>query len=328
MTAFALLVLVCAGLLTVDRTNLLDNDNYLNYFRLSGPDQWAQLFVNSSNLSGYLTIFTEEIVWRLYTFLCSLIFDEENSVVVTTILISTLLFAACARTNNALIAFGLWVVYPIGLATLGLYQIRQGLAFSIFAFFMSRNRVVLGALLAAGIHTTFVVPLIAILALKFTFRLEKYTVAASTGAIALAFFIASAGEYLFLNFGGRRIGQYDTSIGAESASFAIFAAMLTIVYFLNFIRLSKDEASKLGYYSSYLGMFTSAFILISFFIFPLGTSRVGYFAYLFLMFIFSSRGAFRSESGNFRFVHFANWGILCAFAYIVIKGIINYAPYA
>ena len=67
---------ICAGLLTIaitiyllsmDRAQLIDNDNYINYFRFSGFNYWTDIFSwQGDSFLFFSRFFTEEVGWRFW----------------------------------------------------------------------------------------------------------------------------------------------------------------------------------------------------------------------------------------------------------------------
>lgn len=326
-----LTLILCISVLTlltvIDRTNLLDQQNYIQYFRFSHPDYWNGLFRDNNTIGMLASLFTEEFVWRLYTWGLSIFFTPETSVVLTTLLVSSLVFRAFLNVDKPLLGFALWMLLPLALATMGLFQIRQGLAFAVFSYGVIRNKTVLSAILSAGIHATFSLVLIAVIAF-WTFSLfSRARIAAMVLGTTLALCLAIIGESLFLNFGGRRVQYYDVQSGATSLNFVISFTILFVFYCLHFSKSFKEKRADFDHILTFLGLFFSAFSIISFFIFPLGTSRVGYLPYVFSIFVLSQKNIILATDGKIHTIQVWNYITLLLFGFLIFTGFLVYNPY-
>lgn len=309
----------------VDRKFVLDNYNYQNYFRYSDPSHWLNYFQQENFTLFFASLFTEEFIWRLYTLALSRILDPDQAIVFTTMLSSLLISIACLRLDRPLAGFLLWVFVPIGLSVVGFYQIRQGLAFSIFFYGLTRGRPLLSIIIAAGIHTTFflLLPVVIFRSVPLFYRSRALFVFM---LIASSVSFAAVGEYFFANFGGRRSEQYDILDGAGSINFAIGGFIIFTCHSLNLL-ISHKRTSVLYETAAACGAFVASFTLISFLIFPIGTSRVSYFWYLFLIIVLSRRGAFFLPGFRLGVVQGWNWITLLFVAQQSLKWFLIYDPY-
>ncbi len=283
----ALLFFAIVWLLNVDRSRLLDFYSYADYFLYSHPDSWRHIFeVRDTGPLASAVYFTEEFIWRLYTWLLGSFLSPELAVSVTMCLISTLIFFAARKTDRPVAAFLLWILIPVGISIVGLYQLRQGLAFAVFAMLATQSRPILGSLMAASIHSTFafIVPACLLLQAKDNlpgvFRRLPDTLIATT-LIVSAVVTATVGVFLFENYGGRRVATYDpTQTSATSIFYAVGMAIFAAHYLA--LLLSSKQKSETCYLRApaAAGLFIATFCAASFFIFPLGTMRFGYLPFL------------------------------------------------
>lgn len=329
LMAFLLVLLVLSALATIDRTNLLDNHNYINYFRFSYFDTWDGFSSSRGQIAGIIALFVEEIGWQVYTEICAFVLEPGSAVVFTTLLITSLVFATALRTDHPLIFCVLWVLLPTALMTIGLYQIRQGLAFSILAYGISRKWPITAAVLASSIHITVLLLLVALLTLKLTSIISKKRLAFLVVILALALLLSQIGNMLFAVYGGRRVEIYDPHSSTASINFVISLVIVFAFYYVNLLRLSRNDTQKdsLEYLFAFLGIFVAAFAIYSFFFFPLGTSRISYFAYTFMIFVFSTKNAFITPKGGVGAIQAWNWATLVFIAYTSASTFRQFNPY-
>ncbi|MGZ5486331.1 MAG: EpsG family protein [Nitrososphaeraceae archaeon] len=166
---FLLSAFLIVFVLSVDRTDLLDNDNYIEYFSNSSLLQDFFQKISTEPLAHAILLFlSEEPVWLLYAQTVSSILNPTLSVYFTVLLLNGIIIYSCSKFEHKLFGLLLWTLLPVGVVCMGLYQIRQGLALSIFMlFFVRRWNLTFGALIAAMIHTTFIIPLMAFSLLLF-----------------------------------------------------------------------------------------------------------------------------------------------------------------
>lgn len=285
-----LFLLTIAFLLTVDEQRLLDYSSYIDYFYNSSPDYWWYIFdVKGSGPLAYSVYFTEELVWRLYTWVLGYLTSPEIAVAFTMCLISGLLFFGAQKTERPIVFFLLWICIPVGLHVTGLYQLRQGLAFAIFALFVTRDRPIAGSLLAASVHSTFVLIVPAMLLLRGNDVLGRTIKPLPRAFVPVALIVSAVaftaiGGFAFANFGGRRVAAYDVM---ETTATSIFYALGMMILAAHYLLITLNTKQKNDH--SYLrmtaagGLLGSVFCAVSFFAFPLGTMRFGYLPFLFLV---------------------------------------------
>jgi hypothetical protein len=282
-----LALLVACYALLIDRTFLLDQQNYLEDFAEAATLNWAQAMFNDPSLLRAIIVqtFSEEILWQVWATLLGTLFDPTTAVLITVCLLNLFVIAAAERTPGPTLALVLWFALPVGLCVVGLIQLRQGFAFGVMLFFALRlRRPILGTLIAAMLHTTFVVAFVFVVVER-VFR-SRPPVVALAAAVLVAFTGAYAGSVLFDMFGGRRVLTYSVNEGATSINY-VYGGILCIlpsVYWLLTSRRQELHAEGPALNSlAVIHIGATAFVAISFFIFPLGTGRVGYLSYLLLI---------------------------------------------
>jgi hypothetical protein len=281
-----LLVLICVLYpLLLDRRGMIDNDNYVDYF-INGRDlAWISLFSQAGSLMEFFVrLWTEEILWLLWTTVVGNLMSPEAGVYFTVAVLNALVAASLRDCRNRSLALALWILMPLGFAVVGTYQIRQGLALAVWLYLgVRRGRLVTGSLVAAMIHTTF--GLLAVLSLIATRReLSAKVRLAILGVVCVI--LALLGEALFQMYGGRRIEAYLQS--EEEVLTTNFLIGLFVLMSLPMVLcLSKD--TRLGgtlrergvlqdYQILYLGLMF--FLVASFLFFPIGNYRLPYLAWL------------------------------------------------
>lgn len=275
IVSFILLAIVA----TTNRSGMLDNDNYLNYFRETDLNWFLNFFSSQKdNIALFFSLFTEELLWRVWALTLGFFFFEDQSVLITVLLLNFLVVIALSKTSRPLFGILLWVLLPPALATVGTFQIRQGFAFSIMLYMtLSLKRPFLGYLVAASIHTTFAIILVYALLLN----VSKYP----GPRLLVIYLIVSllltlAGNQLFHDYGGRRAEQYSIQEGSDSINY-IFGALICSVPSLIYLIQSKIKVTVISELAAiHIGCIF--FIVMSWFFFPIGTSRNGYFGLLFL----------------------------------------------
>lgn len=289
--AAALLFLVMAAMLiAMDRSTLLDNDNYIEYFR-------GDRFLYISNLlredlsieTLVLFLFSEEFIWLVFTRIFSEVFSPEASVYILALMVNLFIFLGCLKTDKPIVAAILWVVMPVGFAVIGLFQLRQGLAYSLFfygAYYLKPGKF---GLLSCGIHTTLVIPYIFYLIDLFFCRFKSWRVTAAFAAV-MSWMMAVIGGYAFEIFGGRRLESYSIDDGADSINYVI-SALLFAAFYLSAYSHHYRQKNVAARIFSLAGFGVSIFVIASFYIFPIGTSRVGYFLMLFALPLLAESGA-------------------------------------
>jgi hypothetical protein len=284
---FALYAFVVIALSTaIDRTFLIDQSNYVDNFIEGARLEWLDELTQGDSLFTGLVVqlFSEEMLWRVWTSALGLLFEPTTAVQITVCVLAFLIIAATWRLPGHSLALALWLLLPVGFAVTGLLQLRQGLAFAVMLYFAAKlRRPVLGTFIAAMIHTTFAVALIfAVVA----FVLRRYRFLAMCLVTFGAFAGAYLGGILFEIFGGRRLLTYSVAEGATSLNY-VYTGVLCIlpsIYWL--MTREREEEGDYARMISILALVhigATAFTLFSFFLFPLGAGRIGYLTQLLLI---------------------------------------------
>ncbi|MFM0169878.1 EpsG family protein [Paraburkholderia sediminicola] len=272
-----------------DRSQLLDQDNYVAYFRDADPLWIVHLWANShSTVLFIVKTITDELGWRLWVLgIDSLGFSPDTAVRLTVVVLNVLMALALSRTRRPLLGLLLWALIPTGLATVGLFQIRQGFALSIAMYFaMCRQQPIRGALLASIVHTTFAYPALFLILAHVLMRRSKAVAIVGVIGAALAMSLASA--WLFNTFGGRRLEEYSQQ-EAFTVNFLISLVLYLIVPALVLLLRRKnieDTVREMVVHKiaiMHIGLLM--FLIISFFVYPFGTQRIVYYGPLLLAFL-------------------------------------------
>jgi hypothetical protein len=276
---------VFALVLSLDRSFMLDEEAYIDYFVEAASLDWEQLFFSEpiSYVRVAIGLFTEEILWRVWTVAVAPFVAPSDAVVITVAVLNLLILRACwslERPNLALIA---WIVAPVGLAVIGVMQIRQGFGLAVFLYLaLVQQRPILASLVAAMIHATFlvVIPFAVLAHLAWRHRASALVLAIVGGVGA-----AIAAGMLFDILGGRRVQEYIPSEGATSINY-VFGALVCALPSIERLLFARSAATQLERAAvslavAHVGL--TAFVIASFFVFPLGTGRVGYMTYLMLI---------------------------------------------
>ena len=185
----------------------------------------------------------------------------------------------------------IWILVPVGFAATGLLQLRQGFAFAVLLYVSLRlNRPVLGSLLAAMIHATFVLPLAFA---GIAWLCGRRQVLAMLLAVAFALMTAYLGGLLFEVFGGRRLATYSVN-EAETNSMLLRLRGAVVqsavpphaaAHGSNAKRRAPAptvwDRTLVNLAVMHVGVI--AFIVFSYFMFPLGAGRIGYLVMLLLI---------------------------------------------
>jgi len=272
-----------------DRSMLLDQDNYVAYFRDADPLWIVHLWSSSQSVVLFIVkTITDELGWRLWVLgLDSLGLSPDIAVRVTVVVLNVLMALALSRTRRPLLGLLLWALIPTGLATVGLFQIRQGFALSIAMYFaMCRQQPVRGALLASIVHTTFAYPALFLILAHFLMRRSKALAIVGVVGAALAMSLASA--WLFARFGGRRLEEY-TQQEEFTVNFLISLALYLIVPVLVIVLRRKHiehvVREMVVHEIAIMHIGLIMFLIISFFVYPFGTQRIVYYGPLLLAFM-------------------------------------------
>ncbi|WP_459907809.1 EpsG family protein [Caballeronia sp. HLA56] len=286
LIAILLLVVVAVG----DRTMLLDQDNYLEYFSQTTWDWFVNLYqTRTSTLSFVISTVTEEFGWRTWLIVLNAFgVTPDIGVRVTVVLANALVIAALLEVRRPLLGLLLWAVVPVALATVGLFQIRQGLAFGIAMLITLRyQRPVLGWVLASFVHTTFAIPALLLLSIRACGDRKWRALIVSS---LTAFVLAAAAGYLFNNFGGRRVEEY----ADYQDDFTIRLLILLIVYatasvIVLYTQWKEKGTAKDKVWTELCTMHVAlmAYLVFAYVLFPFGKGRVWYCIALLLPYVIS-----------------------------------------
>ncbi len=279
--SFSLILLISIGM--ANRYGMLDNRHNLNYFQKTDLNWFLDFFsLAKDNTVLFFAFFTEEFLWRVWAFTLGSFFSEDQAVYITVILLNLLIISALSRTLHPILALVLWILIPQALATVGTYQIRQGFALSIMLYMtLSLKRPIIGCLLASAIHTTFIIPLIYSLIFKVAKRLKWSITHLLTLYFFVALFLVISGNQLFEDYGGRRVKQYAIDEGASSINF-VFGALLCTVPSTFYLFQSKERMTPTTELAA-IHVGCIVFLMLSWLLFPIGTARISYYIFLFLI---------------------------------------------
>jgi hypothetical protein len=167
---------------------------------------------------------------------------------------------------------------------MGLFQIRQGLGFSLLAlFFACRWNLTVGTLIAAMVHTTFAVPFMvfSFLSLKI-FRSRPLLFVLIFGVFC--YFLTSFSVINLEGFGGRRSAVYAVDHGNTTRFNFVIASFLLALPSIIVVFDRKIEVTKSAMEISLMQVGVFIWLTFCFFVFPLGASRVTYFSATFSIF--------------------------------------------
>lgn len=283
-----LTLVILAYALGLDRTFLVDQQNYLENFARAPDLDWLDgLRKADSPLQIVIVwVFSEEALWQVWATVLGSIFSPSAAVILTVFVLNLLVALAVMRLSDPISPLLIWIVVPVGFAVTGLLQIRQGFAFGLMLYFALRlNRPILGLLIAAAIHATFA------LALPFAliaWLCGRRGLLAIVLAIALAVGTAYLGGILFEAFGGRRLKVYSVNDTEATSILYVFGALLcSLPSLYRLLTLpAPDEKPALSRCLASIALVhvgVVAFVATSFFVFPLGAGRVGYLIMLLLI---------------------------------------------
>ena len=289
LLGWALIVVLMLGYaIGIDRTFVVDQGNYVSNFSWDPSLEWLDnLNPKELSLQALIVgIFSEEVLWHVWTTSLGSLLEPTTAVIVTVCVLNLLIALSVARLPDPVLPLVIWLVLPVGFAVLGLSLLRQGFAFAVMLCITLRfHRPVLGTLVAAAIHTTFALVLpFAIIAWLCSRRRFLGVVL----AVALGFGAAYAGGMLFEAFGGRRLQTYDANAPDASSIFYLMGALLCClpaVFRLASPAPSGEPAAESRTLAdlALIHVGVIAFVATSFFVFPLGTGRVGYLSMLLLI---------------------------------------------
>jgi hypothetical protein len=299
---YALLIAVLS--VTLDRSVLLDQQNYIDFVVQSASLDWVQeMFEDDSLLRGIVTqLVSEELLWRLWSTGLGLLLNPDTAVLLSVCVLNGLMMLAAARTDRPSLALALWLILPVGFAVTGTEQIRQGFGLGAMLYIALRmQRPVLASLIAALIHTTFAVTF-AFGVIHWIFK--KRPLFALAGSILLAFAGAYLGGLLFEMFGGRRLLVYSSTEGDGNSINYVFGGILCILPSLYWLvtttqQENEDPAAWTLSNLAISHVAVTSFTIFSFFMFPIGAGRVGYLQQLLLIPILPSLLARRHNNVAF-----------------------------
>lgn len=287
MVAALMLVLLATGERHVP--SLLDQDNYLEYFRTTTWEWIVQLYdQRTSTTSFVISMVTEELGWRMWVIsLNSFGLTPEAGVRLTVILLNLLVMLALLDVRRPLLGLILWIVIPPAMATVGLFQIRQGFAFAVAMVLTTRfQRPLTGWVLASFIHTTFAVPALLLIAIRACRPRGKWH--ALGGASVMALVLAFSASFLFQHFGGRRLAEY----ASYQDDFTIRLVLLLTAYMFASVmvlysswRAPDSRRQNALTELSLMHISLVLYLVVAYVVFPLGKGRVWYCIPLLLAFL-------------------------------------------
>ncbi len=289
LLAWAVLIAILIAFdLGIDRTFLSDQQNYLDNFTSAVTLDWARGILQGDSLVKSLVVgvFSEEGLWQVWATVLGGLFEPSTAVVVTASAISILLGLAVLRLPDPVLPLLIWFLLPVGFAAIGLLQLRQGFAFAVMMYIALRlERPVLATLLAAMIHSTFV--LVVPFAVVAWLCRRRYWLAVVV-TVALAIAIAYVGSMLFELFGGRRLKIYSADDTEATSILYVFGALLCVMPSLHRLLMPQpagegDARHRALANIAVVHVGVVAFVVSSFFVFPLGAGRVGYLVMLLLI---------------------------------------------
>jgi hypothetical protein len=292
-SGWAFLVLAAATLSILafrDRSigMIFDQEAYIQYFRSTDWHWLVQFYRSRESDFGFLvSLITEELGWRSWViFLNALGATPEGGIRTTVILLNLVVMYSLLQTRRPLVGLLLWLVIPYALATVGLFQIRQGFGLAIAMLFALRfNRPTLGMGLASFVHTTFAVPTAFLLtAVICGEKKGRALVAVSAAAIVLA----SAAKFLFANYGGRRIDEYtgyQENFTIKLLALLFFYTMASVMVLYSTWRSpdTRRQMTLTRMSIMHVGLFV--YLVVAFFVFPFAKGRVWYCVPLLLPFL-------------------------------------------
>jgi hypothetical protein len=274
--------------LGLDRTFFVDEQNYLDNFTWVTNLHWLDRVLDSESPLRALVVgvFSEEVLWQVWVTGLGSVLSPPTAVIVTVAALNLLLALAVVRLPDPVFPLIIWIILPVGFAVTGLLQLRQGFAFAVVMFFALRlNRPVLGILLAAAIHATFALALPFAIIAKLCGRKRMLAISLAVGG---ALMTAYLGGVLFEVFGGRRLKIYSVNETEATSILYVFGALLCSLPSLHRL-LTPDPAEESAALSKVLAnvalvhVGVIAFVVCSYFVFPLGAGRVGYLIMLLLI---------------------------------------------
>lgn len=272
---FFVSIFVLFWIFNLNIQNFPDYPSYYNYFYFNQLGYfWSRWLTIHNIFLNILHLFTGEILWALYTDSLKLCMVPSAAVMFTTLLSNALLLFSVYKLKNPFLALLLWIILPVAMATVGVMQIRQGFAFAIFMFMaLVLSRPLLGALLAAMIHTTFFIPL-CFLGLYFLFKKNKNYLVFFILFLSIA--MATIGDIYFAEIAGRRVA-YSVNGDVYNINYVIGIVLISVPTLMAMYK-NKEWSYLL---IMHFGLFVWALVCLA--EFKIGNSRVGYYQGLFLI---------------------------------------------
>lgn len=273
---FTICTFILAWIANLKIENFTDYFSYYNNFT---GNQLAYFY--SKNLYSYnlfiktLNLFTNEILWAVYTDTLSLVFTPSQCIFFTTLGLNLLIFYSIKKLNHPFLALLLWIALPYALTTVGLYQIRQGLAFAIFLYISLRwSKPIPAAIIASLIHTTFMPPLCFLVLHKFLRNNKAILVLSILAFCFLAQLIARDQFYIIA---GRRAESYYVDQNNLTELYLIIPWIVSMPNFVYFWKKKVWAPISVAHFSILV------WLTLAFFLFPLSTSRISYYLWLFII---------------------------------------------
>jgi hypothetical protein len=292
MLAFIVVAVFIIGVIAFgDRAGLLDQDNYLDYFREADWSWFSSIWNRSNSLFVFaVSMVTEEVGWRFWiATLNSMGFSPEAGVRITVITLNLLMIQALSKTRWPFISLVLWALLPYGLIVVGLFQIRQGFAFAIAMHFaLDRRQPIRGALIASIVHTTFAVPALFLILARFFGKRKPIFGVAVVCAAAVGMSLTSA--MLFNRYGGRRIDDYDQQEVYTLNSVIGLTIYLIVPVLVLWTQNKRSRAedttrAKVTRQLATMHLGVLVFLIGSYFVYPFAIGRIGYYGTLMIPFM-------------------------------------------
>lgn len=274
-------IAVAMFMAAVDRSFVIDNDNYVRYFSDEGVlYEFLNRVTSVEGLGALPIFFSEEFVWQIYVTVVGSLFDANLAVVLTVIAINILIMYSIWISGAGLVGCLLWIVLPLCLPVVGFYQIRQGFAVSLFVFLCLIDFYpIVAAVIASMVHTTFVIPCVVVFFMGFDLLWKrKLYLFLVLSVIFLA--VALMADGLFSEFAGRRGEIYAVTDGTASINFLI-GVVFMILPSLYIVFLGGGCFGDFVVRMSIMHIGVSIWLFMAFVYFPVGTSRVGYYSQIF-----------------------------------------------
>lgn len=269
-------------------STMVDQDNYIEYFRTTTWDWFVSSFKSrTSTLAFVISTVTEEFGWRAWVIAVNALgFAPETGVRLTVVLLNAAVFIALLETRRPLFGLLLWAIIPMALATVGTFQIRQGLAFGIAMLFTLRyQRPLTGWVLACFVHTTFAIPAILLFTIRFCGDRRRL---AFISASVMSFVLVSSAGFLFRNFGGRRVDEYSgyhNDFTIKLVILLLIYVTASVIYLYSEWKNRPEAKATVWTELCTMHIVLTVYLVLAFLLFPFGKGRVWYCIPLLLPFI-------------------------------------------